>query len=134
LGFEDFVEPYECATFEQFEAILSTLHSKFARLVFRGHSDHEWSLSSSLERFILEIAPPNAKLDRSGRAKAIANRFGPSEDILLNDFKRGAHLHSNEVIDQNDRLGWLALVQHHGTPIRLLDWTLSPYIAQYFAI
>ena len=36
--------------------------------------------------------------------------------------------------DKKDKLEWIALMQHYGTPTRFLDITFSPYVAAFFAL
>jgi hypothetical protein len=61
------------------------------------------------------------------------------EAAIVREFMRRAHHHLSDVptprglASEPDRLEWLALMQHHGAPTRLLDWTYSLYVATHFA-
>lgn len=84
--------------------------------VFRGHERTEWELQTTLER-----------------------TFGPvkrfdEEDLLLQFVRRAPRfLPSNLVPADDDHAAWLGLLQHYGGPTRLLDVSLSPYVALFFA-
>jgi hypothetical protein len=56
------------------------------------------------------------------------------EQRLIREFKRTYHHYSDHVPLAESTLEWLALMQHHGAPTRLLDFTYSIYVATYFAI
>jgi|HubBroStandDraft_6_1064221.scaffolds.fasta_scaffold13086_4 hypothetical protein len=88
--------------------------------VFRGHKSTKYPLRPSIER-------DAAKKPFSWAALELK---------VLEEFQSRArmHLNSSDVPQQDDRLSWLALMQHYGVPTRLLDFTLSPYVALYFAL
>ena len=56
------------------------------------------------------------------------------EAFFIEEFKRHAPLFTEKVPDNDDYISWLFLMQHHGSPTKLLDWTENALIALYFAV
>lgn len=89
--------------------------------LYRGQADSRWPLESGLHR---ALARWNAGLSEAQRTEA----------LILREFKRRAHHHVAMPPALHDDTEWLALIQHHGGPTRMLDFTHSPYIAAFFAL
>jgi hypothetical protein len=91
--------------------------------VFRGQSNDDWKLGTRLER---ELA----------RAGCVHEEWGYIEEGLVREFQRrlGTADDSVGLPDSDNILAWMALMQHHGTPTRLLDWTYSFFVALFFAV
>lgn len=88
---------------------------------FRGQQNAAWQLESSLSRYLRDYAQ-----DRS--------QWRSREERAIRIFRRKAHnfLAHPELL--KDDLRCLALMQHHGAPTRLLDFTKSPFVAAFFAL
>jgi hypothetical protein len=97
---------------ENFKMLHKTL-SKYRedkRWLFRGHSDPKWDLLPKAGR------SPYCEVD---------------DAMVFNAWKRQA-VEYVQYRPQND-WEWLAIAQHHGLATRLLDWTLNPLNAAFFA-
>ena len=122
--FDKFLYVEEAENWEDFLAWCKPLMGGWG---FRGQSDSRWNLNPAINRSLFV----------SGEISGFS--FGQKLDIrsyeerLLFRFKQEAHQYSQHLPEDADLMGWLALMQHHGTPTRLLDWTWSPYVAAYFA-
>src|SRR4051794_33492720 len=55
------------------------------------------------------------------------------ELALIRAFRRAYHHYDHYVPDFDHKVEWMALMQHHGAPTRLLDFTYSIYVAAFFA-
>lgn len=88
---------------------------------FRGELSARWPLVSSLSRRLHANCPE-------------ADLWPLREERALRVFRRKAHIHFRDSATLNDDLRCLALMQHHGAPTRLLDFTKSPFIAAFFAL
>ena len=88
---------------------------------FRGQASSEWGLSSSLERAADAVDSP---------LRVLPNR----ENWMRVEFERRAHHYLGDLPSPARHLEWLSLMQHHGAPTRLVDFTRSFYVAAFFAL
>jgi hypothetical protein len=114
LKIKPMTKTYTLKKIEQIIDVATTL----SRSWFRGHT----ALYDELNPGIFRC-----------RFKSIAE-WRPIEFSVIEDFKREAPALIDTVPPWGDHLAWLFLIQHHGSPTRLLDWTENALVALFFAV
>src|SRR5437773_2344516 len=114
--------PYNVITLNSWDEYLSIISdSPYQSWAFRGQRDASAPLFSVLSRYFIAFGVnPRA--------------WRQQEERILRIFKRKAIHFLDIVPDRDDDFEWLALMQDHGAPTRLLDFTWSPYVAAFFAL
>ena len=111
------MEEITVATWNEFVALSAELDG----WAFRGQQDAGWPLQTSLARYLQAYVP-----DRSS--------WRLREERAIRIFRRKAHNYLDNPAVLDNALRCLALMQHHGAPTRLLDFTKSPFVAAFFAL
>lgn len=109
------LKPLPIKTWDEFKKFATSLeHYKY---MYRGQENSKWRLRTYFHR--------------TGRADLL--RFLVVDLPELHQHATPFLKHKLNRNDPVENAAFLALIQHHGYPTPMLDWTYSPFIAAYFA-
>jgi hypothetical protein len=113
----------------------ATSQSHVSNLIFRGQSNYKWNLETTLERYIEdELSLKDYHkiiLIAQNRIETFTNKKWevPSIEKIYEWHNKSSKVFIYDMPGYN----YIAYLRHHGFPSPLLDWSISPYIASFFA-
>lgn len=109
------------------EMMLTTVNILLNNHFFRGQSNSDWGLKTSIERYIENVFPNDSK-------EGIEHQINELEKKMVDEFQRKLKNYFPTNLERNNVLEFMALIQHHGGVTRLLDFAHLFYVGVYFAI
>jgi len=123
------IETIDLESWNEFYDFVASDFVSAPAFVFRGHANADWKVESSLDRW----ERLHAKRGNGTWNVPPTDRPPVSRDVHLRAFRQAVRAISPvELKKEDEALTW-ALAQHHGLRTPLLDWSLSPFVALYFA-
>ena len=124
--------------FQAFEGWLHQERLLDSDVLYRGHGDSTWSLESTLYRHIRALFPaahPALRVPVARYADAARDLQAIVETHTNKNFSNVAKSEHDPFPIAAAALSfrYAVYLRHHGFPSPLLDWSLSPYVAAYFA-
>ncbi len=110
---------------EQWNDIFRLNQRFMSNFVFRGQGNAEWPLSTSLARMVRNHHPNYVD-------SVIPASY---EEQMMDEFKwKYPSYEKVRIPGPDEAIEWLSLMQHYGSPTRMLDFSQSMYVALFMAI
>ena len=97
------------------------------------YKEHGIDLASTRPLFRGQSKPWRLRTPYHRRGRANLQAFVSKDIPALRRHLSARTKHAFKLEDQDEFGAFLNLVQHHGYPTPILDWTYSPYVAAFFA-
>ena len=140
------MDTIELGTWEEFESAIEQLMVErkakkrgevWSNLLFRGQSDSEWGLTTTLERYVKGDFPLTKyywiiSVLTHEIETFTGIKWPLPKDAAFVDWVADAKKYF-DISGNIPEYEYMAYLRHHGFPSPLLDWTRSPFIAAFFA-
>jgi hypothetical protein len=134
----------EIKSWEEFEEKVAKLATLGKKYLYRGHTQSDWKLESTLYRKNPDVLVLDYRKSAYYALKMLESMTEIRWNLSIDDFAGREWytdwdtLFSNKLTELDIRkqavlLEFLVYLRHYGYPSPLLDWTNSPYVAAFFS-